>query len=74
MSGALACVAGTGPTVLTTCTVTIPSLAAGAHVVTITASKGGITATSTLSGLNPTTGAHNAKNVRITLTVTVTVP
>jgi hypothetical protein len=59
---------------VTTCTVTIPTLAAGTHTVDITATKSGMAAETIVSGLNPTNGPKSAANIRISVVVTVTVP
>lgn len=63
-----------GTTTQTTCQVPIPPLASGAHVVSVTAQRNGMTAETRLSGVNPTTGPHNPSSPRVTVTVTVTVP
>ena len=57
----------------TTCSVALPALAAGAHNVSISATKNGITATTSINGLDPSTGAHNPRTPRIVISVTVTV-
>ena len=57
----------------TTCSLPAPELTPGPHTVAISATKNGITATTTITGLDRGTGAHNPRNPRVTVSVTVTV-
>lgn len=61
------------PTSGTTCSVSIPTLAAGTHTIDVTATKSGQSAETIVSGINPANGPKNASNIRINVTVTVTV-
>lgn len=68
------CVATT-PT-LTSCTVPTAPLATGTHTLSVTASLNGITAQTTLSGVNPsstTTAPQNPANIKYQINVVINV-
>lgn len=69
------CVAATAPTTGTTCTLPVPSLATGTHTVVIRYTSGSQSVTNTTTGLTAMgTLPALPTNLRITVTVTVTVP
>lgn len=73
-SGTPTCaVSGTNPQ-RTTCQLTIPALATGSHVINIAATRGGMTAETRITGVNPANGPRNALSPRVQVTVVVTVP
>ena len=69
------CVAATAPTTGTTCSVPVQSLATGTHTVVIRYTSGSQSVTNTTTGLQAMgTLPALPTNLRITVTVTVTVP
>ena len=60
-------------TTSTTCSVTIPTLAAGSHSLSIEATKGGISAQTIMTGVNPTNGPKSAANPRYIINITINV-
>lgn len=58
----------------TTCQLTIPALATGTHVISITAARAGMTAETRIAGVNPANGPRNALSPRVQVTVVVSIP
>ena len=58
----------------TTCSVPITPLATGSHTVSVSASKSGITAQTTITGLNLANGPKSASNPQIKIVVTINIP
>lgn len=57
-----------------TCSVLVPALAAGPHTVTVSATAGGHTATSTITGVDLAKVPQTAGSPRINVTLSVTFP
>jgi len=68
------CAAKPGSTTDTTCAIVIPAPAVGPHTLTVSASLGGNTATTTITGVDPNKAPPNAANARLTITVTIAIP
>lgn len=73
-TGAPACTAHASNPQQTTCRLTITALAAGPHTISVTASRGGMTAETRVTGVNPANIPRNALNPRVNVTVVVTIP
>lgn len=58
----------------TTCSLTLPTITTGTHTVKVSATRGGITRETTMTGIDPSHAPASAGTPRITVTVTVTVP
>lgn len=74
VSGTPTCAAKVGAPTQTTCQLAIPALSTGTHTLSVTAARGGVTAETRITGINPATAPQNPGNPRITVTVTVTIP
>ena len=68
------CIQKQGSTTETTCQVVIPTLASGNHTISITAAKGGNTAETRVTGLNPNNAPRNPTNIRLNLTININIP
>lgn len=74
VAGLPSCAAKTGSVTDTTCSMPIPALATGSHVISILAAKGGMTAELRVTGLNPANAPKASTGVRVVVTTTITVP
>lgn len=68
------CAAKSGSATDTTCSIPIPPLATGSHVISILAAKGGSSSELRVTGLNPSNAPKSATGVRVVVTTTITVP
>ena len=60
-------------TTRTACSIPAPSLATGTHSVSISATRGGITATTNITGIGGTGAPSNPSNPKVVITITVSV-
>lgn len=58
----------------TSCSVVIPALAAGNHILRVAATLNGLTSESILTGVNPANFPKVPGNLNIKITITITVP
>jgi hypothetical protein len=74
LTGAITCGPKSGAPTQTSCSIPVPTLAAGKHTLEVNATKNGMTATTRLTNADPANGPASATSPRIIVTVTVTVP
>lgn len=72
--GTPACVVKPGVASQTTCSLTLPTLTTGVHTVDVSATRGGITRTTRLSGVNISNAPASPGTPRVTIQVTIVVP
>lgn len=60
-------------TTRTACSIPAASLAAGIHTVSISATRGGITATTNITGIGGANAPSNPSNPKVVITITVSV-